>query len=622
MTLVTAAFLILLTLTLIGIWLLLQGRYLRAEQYRRVQVATHLIEEMSQQPLQDGNILRLARIADDSVSGDAISRVMICDRTGAVVADSDHEAYGQKPRMVARALRSQSEVVATRPDYWWGAVAVRNDIGQVLGGIMVRFPAQSLVRAQRRTQTVGLLMALAGIALGSGLAFFAARIMTQPLERLLQGIRRLQAGQVAEPVPASGGPELAEIGRAFNEMSSAVGERVRRLELLNQLAASLPLARDLQGIVSAVRTYVQSITGAESFVWVADPFSRILTPVTAEEGEYFGESIPVTSDSAVGKAFMERRMIVIGRGEDLPPGSSMVSGLSVESAVVLPLITRDGVVGVLAMAYPGDRQITKEDMALAWMIGNTGAPVITAMLRAEAQSRTAAALQALLVPAQLPDIGIDLWAVYTPAEEMAGLGGDYYDLIPLGNSRWCIVVGDTSGKGLEAARHTATAKYVIRSYILEYGDPADALYWSNRALVLQEQAGKFITVFCGVLRTTSGSITYANAGHIPPLIFRRSTGQVEFPGGQGPVLGAFQGQSYKDNTLQLQSGDLFCVYTDGITEARRGREWFGDGRLAEVVVENAERSAGEICETIVQEVRDFSGTRLKDDVVLMVLKMP
>ncbi len=622
-TLITAAFLVVLTLTLIGIWLLLQGRYLREEQYRRVYVVTHLIEEVSQGPLEEGNILRLARVADDTIADRSISRIMVSDRTGAVVADSDHEAYGVRPRLMARALRSEDEIVVARPDHWWGAIAVRNEAGQVLGAVMVRFPTESLVSAQRRTWIIGLVMALTGILLGSVLAYFAARIVTRPLDRLLEGIRRLQAGEAVEPIPESGGPELAEIGRAFNEMSGTVRQRVRRLELLNQLAADLSLAGNISAIAYTVRRYTMPMINAESFIWVVDPLSRVLTMVPTEEGESVGEPVSASSRSAVAVAFVERRMVVVGgEGGEMPPGSEIAPGLTAGSAIVLPLITNEGVAGVLAMVSPTGRWMGKEDIALTWAISNSVAPVVMARLRAETQSRAAATLQSLLVPAETPEMGVDLSAVYTPAEEMAGLGGDYYDLIPLGDSRWCIVVGDTSGKGLEAAQHTATAKYVIRSYVLEYGDPADALYWSNRALVLQEQAGRFITVFCGVLDPDTGALTFANAGHTLPLIYHPASGLVEYLSGQGLALGIMAEESYTDSAVRLHSGDIFCAYTDGITEARRGSEWFGDRRLSEVVVENSRRSAREICDTLLQEVRDFTGEALRDDVALVVIKMP
>ncbi len=623
-TLVTAIFLALLTLTLIGLWLGLQGRYLYNEQYRRARVVTRLVEEVSQQPLEEGHILRLAEVADKTAADKTISRVLISDRTGAVMADSKHSDYLNTPLLMKRALTTQGIIIEPKAGSWWGAMAVRNDLGQVLGGVMIEFPAADLESAQRRSRIMGLLLALAGIGAGSGLAFFAAQVITRPLQRLLEAIRRLQRGEAAEPVPASGGPELAEIGAAFNEMSGEVRERLRRLELLNQMAADLPPASDFQAIALTIRQFARSIMEAKSYIWVMDQLSRTLSSVPAEDGEAVGEPVAVSPDIAAGRASIERRTLIIGGVEaDLPAGSEIVPGLSADSAMVLPLITQEGIAGVLALAFPeSGRWMTQDDRVIARAIGNAAGPVIMARLRAETQSRTAAALQSLLVPTEMPSTGVDVGAVYAPAEEMAGLGGDYYDLVPLGEDRWCIIVGDTSGKGLEAAQHTATVKYVIRSYVLEYGDSAEALSWSNRALVLQERAGMFITVFCGILNTGSGDLSYANAGHTAPILYSRATGKVEYGTAEGMVLGVMQGATYTDVSTRLESGDILCVYTDGITEARRGEEWFGESGLSEVIVANADRTADEICQAVLGKVRNFRGEGLKDDVVLVVLKMP
>lgn len=622
-TLVTAAFLVLLMLTLVVMWLAIQGRYLRAEQYARVRIVTYLIAEVSEDSLLEGNTLRLAQVVDDIAAENAMDRILIADRTGAVQVDSDHRAYNETPVLMERALRNDSEIIVTRPGHWWSAVAARNDVGQELGAVMVRYSTESLVSAQRRSRALGLALAIASIVIGSALAYFAARLITRPLEVLLAGIRRMQTGDAVASVAVTGAPEFTEIGQAFNEMSSVVSERVRRLELLNRLAAELPPAGDLREIASILRRYTWPMMGARSYLWAIDPLSRTLVPVPSDEGERMGEPVAVSPESVVGRAFMQRRMIVIGgEGQELPPGSAIAAGIPVRSALVLPLSTHDSISGVMALSFPSERWTGKEDIAMAWAVVNVAAPAVTARLRADTQGRAAAALQSLLVPSELPDMGLDVAAEYRPAEELAGLGGDYYDLVRLADSRWCIIVGDTSGKGLEAAQHTATAKYVIRSYILEYSGPAEALYWSNRALALQEQADSFITVFCGVLDASSGWMTYASAGHTPPLIFRRAAGQVEPLPTRGMALGIRRLEVYEEQAVHLAPGDVFCAFTDGITEARRDGEWFGDTRLQEVLSSCADLPARDICAAIVREVREFTGEALKDDVVLVVIKMP
>ncbi len=619
-------FLSLLTLTFVGLWLTLQWRYLRGEQLRRVHVVTDLVAEASVEPLTDGNILRLGYLADSMAKAGQMSRVMIGDITGAVLVDSAHTAYDTRPPMMQRALRSKTTVIETYSRYWYSASPITNEFGLTIGCAWGQFPTAGLVSAQRHALTVAVLVAAIGVLIGSILSFLFADYATRPLGRLLEGIRQLQSGETTGPIPPMRATrELDEIGRAFNEMADAVRERVRRLELLNQMAARLPLASDLEEVAFTIRGAVASIMGARSYLWISDPLSRQLVPVVAaDEQEQVGEPVDVGCGCAVGQAYLERRTIIIGEAEaDLPSGSVLVHNLRAPSALILPLITYDGIAGVLAVVHTGRRTwVTNEDIVLASAIGNAVAPVIMSRLRAEAAARTAATLQSLLVPAEIPEIGAELSATYVPAEEITGLGGDYYDIVPLGGPRWALIVGDSSGKGLEASRLTANAKYVIRSYMLEYGDPAEAMRWSNRALVFQGEPGRFITVFAAALNVATGDLTYANAGHTLPILYSRSSGEASFLETGGMALGVALEASFMGGQAHLHSGDILCLYTDGITEARHDHEWFGEQRIVDVIKECADRAAEEIRDRIIERVHAFIGNGLKDDVVLVVLKMP
>lgn len=625
-TLMAIAFLTVLTLAFVALWLTFQRRYLQGEQAKRVHVATDLIAEAGEMSLSEGNVLRLAYMADRVAAAGQISRVMIADRTGAIIVDSAHSAYGTRPPIVLRALQTDRTIIEASPSRWIATEAITTEVGQTIGCVWTEFPTAALRGAQRRALLVALLLAGLGILVGSVLSFLFADYVTRPLGRLLGGIRQLQSGESTEPIPPLRATrELDEIGRAFNEMAGVIQERVRRLELLNQMAASLPVASDLEDAAFIIRGAVASIMDARSYLWIADPLSRELAPVVAaDEQELVGEPVGATCNCAVARAFANRRLIIIGAHEaDLPSGSPLVHDFRVASALVLPLVTYDGIAGVLAVVRAGRRTfVSNEDIALVSAIGNVVAPVIMARLRAEAQARSAAALQSLLVPTDIPEIGVDISAIYVPAEEITGLGGDYYDIVPLGGSRWAVIIGDASGKGLEASRLTTNAKYVIRSYMLEYGDPAQAMRWSNRALVFQGEPGRFITVFAVSLDVAAGDVRYANAGHTWPVLYRRETGEISFLEVEGMAMGVALEAEFADGQAVLHSGDILCLYTDGITEARHDHEWFGEQRIADAIKECAAKSAEEIRDHIISQVHAFVGNGFKDDVVLLVLKMP
>lgn len=623
MTLVTAIFLSILTVIFVCIWITVQGKYLMAAQSSRAQLATALMAQLAQQSLEDGNILRLAYMADRTAKSDMISRVMVADMTGEIIVDSRHLAYGTKPDVVRRAMTATNDEIQTDEKYWIETAGIRAESGRVLGCIVLEFPTQALARAQRHAWMVGVLVALLGVIIGSIIAFFAAYLITSPLERLLVGIRRLQAGEAGEPIPELGGHELAEIACAFNEMAGAVMERQHSLELLNQMAVSLPLASGIEEIASVADQYTQSIMGAGAYLWIVDQISRTLNPISPVLHGTTTKPMPSNDVFMVGQSFTDRRVIVAGEGScDMPASSAVADGFIPRSSIALPLITPDGVAGVLVIADMKWHVVSAEDEAMARAIGNAVAPIVMSRLKIDAQVRTSAAMQSLLIPNELPNLHVDLYTAYAPAEKIVGLGGDYYDFAPLDDNSFAFVVGDTSGKGLEAARYTANAKYAIRSNLLEEGTPADALYRSNKVLIAQGEFWKFITVFCAVLDTSSGVMLYADAGHEPPLLYRSSSHEIEILDTTGVPLGAVPDAKYKNEQIELKSGDILCIYTDGIPEARHQGDWFGTQRLCDILTKMANQSCREIGERIMQDVMDFVGGGLRDDVVLVVLKMP
>ena len=145
------------------IWITVQGKYLRAAQSSRAQLATALMAQLAQQSLEDGNILRLAYMADRTAKSDMISRVMVADMTGEIIVDSRHLAYGTKPDVVRRAMTSTNDEVQTDENHWVETSGIRAESGRVLGCIVLEFPTQALVRAQRHAWMVGVLVALLGV---------------------------------------------------------------------------------------------------------------------------------------------------------------------------------------------------------------------------------------------------------------------------------------------------------------------------------------------------------------------------------------------------------------------------------------------------------------------------
>ncbi len=230
-------------------------------------------------------------------------------------------------------------------------------------------------------------------------------------------------------------------------------------------------------------------------------------------------------------------------------------------------------------------------------------------------------IQASFLPDALPNIaGWQLAATLEPARETSG---DFYDLIPLSNGRFGLVIADVVNKGMGAALYMALCRTLIRTYAVEHDTQPDLVFKAaNRRILLDTHTKLFVTVFYGVLEPTTGLLTYCNAGHNPPyLLTDQNKGPVQALRRTGMPLGIFNEVTWEQKSVQLAPGDVLVLYTDGIPEAQNRKEaFFGDERLQELIQSNQGRSAQEIQAALLAEVREFrGGASQDDDITLMVV---
>ena len=230
-------------------------------------------------------------------------------------------------------------------------------------------------------------------------------------------------------------------------------------------------------------------------------------------------------------------------------------------------------------------------------------------------------IQASFLPNQPPTIaGWQLAATLLPAKETSG---DFYDFIPLSNDRLGIVVADVTDKGMGAALFMALSRTLIRSYAMEYEpDAGRAFTAANRRILMDSQAGLFVTAFYGILDPISGELTYTNAGHNPPYLLHP---EAKSPTGTlartGVPLGLFEEQVWEQESVQIAHGDTLVLYTDGITEAQNpAGEFYDEERLLDTIRANLGRSAVEIRDALLSAVSEFQGEADQfDDLTLVVV---
>lgn len=241
------------------------------------------------------------------------------------------------------------------------------------------------------------------------------------------------------------------------------------------------------------------------------------------------------------------------------------------------------------------------------------------------RSRVAATLQASMVPTRLPAIpGCELASRYVPAGDGGEIGGDFLDVFALDDHTWAFMLGDVSGKGAEAAAVSAATRYTLRALSSVDASPAATLRDVNAALLAQTESERHCTLVHGHLRPPRQDdgvvrITLSLAGHHWPLVLR-ADGKVDEVGLLGTALALFEDPELHDTEVELVPGEVLCLYTDGLTEARRGREQFGSDRVAEVLRTHQGLPADELAGVVLDAVRAFHGEELGDDLAMLVVR--
>ena len=226
-------------------------------------------------------------------------------------------------------------------------------------------------------------------------------------------------------------------------------------------------------------------------------------------------------------------------------------------------------------------------------------------------------IQRALLPASLPSTErFEIVGAWQPAR---GVGGDCYDTFTFGPDRVGLSIADVAGKGLPAALIMSSLQAAVRAFALEASPPGAICASVNRLLCGQMISGRFAT-FCYLrLDATRGTVTYANAGHNPPLLVR-ATGEIVPLQAGGVVLGVFPDARFEDGQSTIAAGDRLILYTDGITEARSpSDEEFGETRLGETVARHRHLDASALHAQVFGEVTAFASGGFEDDATLLVV---
>ncbi|MFH8683054.1 SpoIIE family protein phosphatase [Streptomyces lydicus] len=419
-----------------------------------------------------------------------------------------------------------------------------------------------------------------------------------------------------------------EAGRAAQQR-----EKAAREDLAFVLEASTAITREphyFDCLQCMARLTVPALAPLCTVHVVEDGRTRLIAaaaPDPATEGLLAAAGIRDDIDRAVARVLTcgrtetggtSGRTETGGDGAPAPAARPDVTGYA-----CVPLTTRGRTFGVLTLLTT-DGPLDEHVVALAEELARRAASSADNAHQFTDRVRLARDLQAGLLPPELPAVpGAELAASYHPAGEGLDVGGDFYDVFPLPDNRWALMVGDVCGRGAAAATTTAMVRHTARAAARLLNDPADVVAAINEALTEGTTEDTFVSLVYGELRHAVSrlSLDLIRAGHVPPLV-RRADGTVEELAHPGLLLGIDRDVAAAPCHIELSPGDSLVLVTDGITEARSPEgTFFDEHRLADALrsLPGATPTAASVVAAVTAAVTAFAGDSTPDDQAALVL---
>jgi len=315
-------------------------------------------------------------------------------------------------------------------------------------------------------------------------------------------------------------------------------------------------------------------------------------------------------------------------------GSSAVRFAVPTDGIALPLRARGRTLGTLLVGRPPNRPHSPEDVVLAGDVARRAALAIHNAQSTGAHVAVSQALQQALLPRALPVVpGLDFAAEYLPASSGSDVGGDFYDVLTVDPSNWLVSIGDVCGKGARAAARTGLVRDVLRVLVRDGRALPRAIERLNEVMIEAGDPLQFCTLAAAMVsrhhrRGAGGGqgaprggldVELVLAGHVQPVLVR-ADGTAELIGTFGTAVGLVPTVRVSCTKHHVGPGDTLLVYTDGVTERRRGREQFGAERLLTVAARAAGRPAVQVVGAVREAVERFSTEPLDDDVALLAVR--
>jgi len=336
--------------------------------------------------------------------------------------------------------------------------------------------------------------------------------------------------------------------------------------------------------------------------------------------EAVGSVIPRIEGTPFDRVLKLRDVVALSNTDTVPePAHTILKGFGIRSYLTVPLISREEQYGVLVYSSETPRDFTIAEMNFARKLS---AVLTVAMQNAtlyNAERKIADTLQTELLGIPAHVAGLELAHAYRSATKLARIGGDFYDVFEVRPGLVFFVLGDVSGKGIEAATLTAMAKSTIRAFAYHDASPATVLDQANRVIAEQIGEGRFITVVVGTLEIASGDVTISSAGHPAPILCGKGA-CVDNEIHRNPPLGLFPDQKHDDVSLVMESGDMIVLFSDGLLDARSGSDIFGEEGVHNVLAEFDNASPDEVVAALLDKAESHAGGEPPDDIAIVAMR--
>jgi serine phosphatase RsbU (regulator of sigma subunit) len=401
--------------------------------------------------------------------------------------------------------------------------------------------------------------------------------------------------------------------RALYEVSRSFAQSLRLDETLGALARTVVEVLDLDAAVVRMPDERREQLVPHAVHIREAPFAAAVRTILMQPVP-FGQR-------NVQRLFRDRRAFRLGRGRGEQFLPALVPFLEKGwTAAVVPVALPTEVVASLGVfSFRPGSPVSQETVDAATALAAQAALAIDNARLYQQQKQFADTMQRSLLPRSRPVIaGLEVGEVYEPSARV-DVGGDVYDFLVLEDGRLAVVLGDVTGHGVDATADMAMAKFVFRSLAREHPEPADFLASANDVICSEIGPGKFISMSYVVVDGATGKVAGASAGHPAPRIVLPDSSARPLEA-HGLVLGIDGGQEYAESHAELPSGASLVLYTDGVIEARRNGELYGDERLDALLAARHELPARTLAAAVAEDAREFAGGDLSDDLAVVVIR--